>query len=85
MPIVPMRLQPMPEFEPFAQPVMAHDKVRYVGEALAVVLAESARSPRTRWTRSRSTSSRCRRCADGTSAAKDKTLLFERSRHQSSR
>ncbi len=42
MPIVPMRLQPMPEFEPFAQPVMARDKVRYVGEALAVVLADSA-------------------------------------------
>ena len=38
---VPMRLQPLPEFEPFAQPVIAHDKVRYVGEALAVVLAES--------------------------------------------
>jgi carbon-monoxide dehydrogenase large subunit len=41
-PIVPMRLQPMPEFEPFAQPVMARDKVRYVGEALAMVLADSA-------------------------------------------
>ena len=37
-----MRLQPMPEFEPFAQPVMARDKVRYVGEALAMVLADSA-------------------------------------------
>ncbi len=42
IPVVPMRLQPMPEFEPFAQPVMARDKVRYVGEALAVVLADSA-------------------------------------------
>ena len=42
IPIVPMRLQPMPEFEPFAQPVMARDKVRYVGEALAMVLADSA-------------------------------------------
>jgi len=41
-PVVPMRLQPMPEFEPFAQPVMARDKVRYVGEALAMVLADSA-------------------------------------------
>ena len=41
VPRVPMRLQPLPEFEPFAQPVIAHDKVRYVGEALAVVLAES--------------------------------------------
>ena len=42
IPIVPMRLQPMPEFEAFAQPVMARDKVRYVGEALAMVLADSA-------------------------------------------
>jgi carbon-monoxide dehydrogenase large subunit len=41
-PRVPMRLQPMPEFEAFAQPAMASDKVRYVGEALAMVLADSA-------------------------------------------
>ena len=42
VPRVPMRLQPMPEFEVFGQPVMARDKVRYVGEALAMVLAEGA-------------------------------------------
>src|SRR6202040_2157501 len=42
VPQVPMRLQPLPQFAPFAQPVLAHAKVRYVGEALAVVLAESA-------------------------------------------
>jgi aerobic carbon-monoxide dehydrogenase large subunit len=41
IPNVPMRLQPLPQFEPFAQPVMAHDKVRYVGEILAMVLADS--------------------------------------------
>jgi aerobic carbon-monoxide dehydrogenase large subunit len=41
-PVVPMRLQPLPDFEPFAQPVMAHDKVRYVGEALAMVIADTA-------------------------------------------
>src|SRR5262249_40683039 len=40
-PIVPMRLQPLPEFKPFEQPVIAHDKVRYVGEPLAVVIADS--------------------------------------------
>ena len=40
-PIVPMRLQPLPEFKPFEQPVIAHDKVRYVGEPIAVVLADS--------------------------------------------
>jgi carbon-monoxide dehydrogenase large subunit len=42
VPRVPMRLQPLPEFEPVGQPVIAHSKVRYVGEALAVVLAETA-------------------------------------------
>jgi len=38
---VPMRLQPLPDFLRFGQPVMAETKVRYVGEALALVLAES--------------------------------------------
>jgi aerobic carbon-monoxide dehydrogenase large subunit len=42
VPRVPMRLQPLPELEPVAQPVIAESKVRYVGEALAVVLAETA-------------------------------------------
>ena len=40
-PIIPMRLQPLPEFKPYEQPVIAHDKVRYVGEPIAVVLATS--------------------------------------------
>jgi hypothetical protein len=40
-PIVPMRLQPLPEFKPFEQPAIAHDKVRYVGEPVAVVLADT--------------------------------------------
>ncbi|MGH6672478.1 MAG: xanthine dehydrogenase family protein molybdopterin-binding subunit [Xanthobacteraceae bacterium] len=42
LPVVPMRLQPMPEFAPFAQPVMAREKIRYVGEAIAMVLADTA-------------------------------------------
>ena len=42
VPRVPMRLQPLPQFEAVAQPVIAEDKVRYVGEAIAVVLADSA-------------------------------------------
>ncbi len=41
VPRVPMRLQPLPDFLQFGQPVMAETKVRYVGEALALVLAES--------------------------------------------
>ncbi len=42
VPRVPMRLQPLPEFEAYGQPVMARDKIRYVGEALAMVLADDA-------------------------------------------
>src|SRR5689334_8772670 len=41
-PIIPMRLQPLPEFKPFEQPVIAADKVRDVGEPIAVVLADWA-------------------------------------------
>src|SRR5262249_29412627 len=40
-PVIPMRLQPLPEFKPFEQPVIAGEKVRYVGEPIAVVLADS--------------------------------------------
>src|SRR3984957_240904 len=41
VPIVPMRLQPLPDSRPYEQPVIAHQKVRYVGEPMAVVLASS--------------------------------------------
>src|SRR5262245_53809520 len=40
-PVIPMRLQPLQQFKPYEQPVLAHDKVRYVGEPIALVLAES--------------------------------------------
>jgi carbon-monoxide dehydrogenase large subunit len=42
VPAIPLRLLPLPELVPFEQPVIAHDKVRYVGEPLAVVVADSA-------------------------------------------
>lgn len=42
IPYIPMRLHPLPELEPFWQPVIAHDKVRYVGEPIAFVVADSA-------------------------------------------
>jgi carbon-monoxide dehydrogenase large subunit len=41
MPRVPLRLQPLPALEPFHQPMLAHQKVRYVGEPVAVVVAET--------------------------------------------
>jgi carbon-monoxide dehydrogenase large subunit len=42
MPAVNIRLQPLPSLVPFHQPVLAHEKVRYVGEPIAVVLAATA-------------------------------------------
>ncbi|MGH8639963.1 MAG: xanthine dehydrogenase family protein molybdopterin-binding subunit, partial [Burkholderiales bacterium] len=41
IPTIPFR-RPNPTIAPFAQPVLADDVVRYVGEPLAVVLADSA-------------------------------------------
>ena len=37
-----MRQELLPEFKPYQQPVIASDKVRYVGEPIAVVVADSA-------------------------------------------
>jgi aerobic carbon-monoxide dehydrogenase large subunit len=42
VPRIPLRLDPLPDLKRFEQPVIAEDKVRYVGEPIAVVLAESA-------------------------------------------
>jgi carbon-monoxide dehydrogenase large subunit len=42
VPTIPLRLVPLPEMVPFEQPGIAGPKVRYVGEPVAVVLAESA-------------------------------------------
>ena len=41
VPRIPLRLLPLPGTECFLQPVIAADRVRYVGEPVAVVLAES--------------------------------------------
>jgi carbon-monoxide dehydrogenase large subunit len=42
IPRIPMRQEPMPELMLFEQPVISTDTVRYVGEPVAMVLAESA-------------------------------------------
>ncbi len=42
VPRIPMRQEPMPELLPFEQPVIATDRVRYAGEPIALVLADSA-------------------------------------------
>lgn len=42
VPMIPVRMEPRPELVRFEQPVLAHRKVRYVGEPMAVVVADSA-------------------------------------------
>src|SRR5215813_12871058 len=42
IPRIPLRQEAMPAFARFEQPVTAHDKVRYVGEPIALVVAETA-------------------------------------------
>ena len=41
VPLIPLRLAPMAEYAAFVQPVIATGKVRYVGEPVAVVIADS--------------------------------------------
>jgi carbon-monoxide dehydrogenase large subunit len=77
IPLVPMRLQPMPEFEAFGQPVMARDKVRYVGEALAMVLADSAGVAEDALGAIEVDIEPLPAVANWRSAAKNETLLFE--------
>jgi carbon-monoxide dehydrogenase large subunit len=77
IPLVPMRLQPMPEFEAFRQPVMARDKVRYVGEALAMALADSAGVAEDALGAIEVDIETLPAVANWQSAAKNETLLFE--------
>ena len=41
VPKIALRLDPLPEFKAFEQPVIAYKKVRYVGEPVALVLADT--------------------------------------------
>jgi carbon-monoxide dehydrogenase large subunit len=77
VPHVPMRLQPLPQFAPFAQPVMAHAKVRYVGEALTLVLADSAALAEDALEAIEVDIESLPAVADRRASAQDRSLLFE--------
>lgn len=76
-PIVPMRLQPLPQFKPFEQPVIAHEKVRYVGEPIAVILADSVAIGEDALEAIALEIEELPAIADWTVAARNKSLLFE--------
>ncbi len=84
IPTVNIRLQPMPSLVPFHQPVLAETTVRYVGEPIAVVLADSSGD-----CRRRGGSHRCRdrgsarRHRDRNHRGAGTALLFPGARQQS--
>jgi aerobic carbon-monoxide dehydrogenase large subunit len=41
VPTIPLRLAPLPQLVPYEQPVIAQDHVRYVGEPIAIVIADT--------------------------------------------
>ena len=48
VPTIPLRHDPLPQSKRYEQPVIADDKVRYVGEPIAVVVADSVGAGRGR-------------------------------------
>jgi aerobic carbon-monoxide dehydrogenase large subunit len=78
-PVIAMRLQPLPEFKPYEQLVLARDKVRYVGEPVAVVVAESIAIGEDALEAIALEIEPLAAVADCETAAKDESLLFEAS------
>jgi carbon-monoxide dehydrogenase large subunit len=77
MPTIPLRQDSSPAFQPFEQPVLAHDKVRYVGEPIAVVLAESAAAAEDALDAIAVTIEPLPTVANSVAARTDRSLLFE--------
>jgi carbon-monoxide dehydrogenase large subunit len=77
IPTIPLRQESSPAFEPFQQPVIAHDKVRYVGEPLAVVLAASAAAAEDALDAIAVDIAPLPAIVDFTAAARGEALLFE--------
>src|SRR5215472_12777203 len=77
VPTIPLRQDSSPEFKPFEQPVLAHDKVRYVGEPIAVVLADSAAAAEDALDAIAVTIEPLPAVATSAAARSDRSLLFE--------
>ena len=78
VPVIPLRLANLPEFKDYLQPVIAQRQGALCRRAAGGGgRGDARRWPRTRWRRSKSTSSGCRRCRTGTPRHRDQSLLFE--------
>ena len=79
VPVIPLRLANLPEFKAYLQPVIAKDKVRYVGEPLAVVVAETQALAEDALEAIEVDIEPLPAVADRHAAASDQSLLFEES------
>ena len=77
VPTIPLRLVPMSDLVPYEQPVIANGKVRYVGEPIAVVVAESAAIAEDALELIAVEIETLPPCVDTRSAAANQSLLFE--------
>jgi carbon-monoxide dehydrogenase large subunit len=77
VPVIPLRLAPLKGFENYLQPVIAQDKVRYVGEPVAVVVAETQAAAEDALEKIELDIERLPALPDRRAAAADKSLLFE--------
>jgi carbon-monoxide dehydrogenase large subunit len=78
IPVIPLRLANLPEFKGYLQPVIASDKVRYVGEPIAVVVAETQALAEDALERIDVDIERLPALADRHAAASANALLFEK-------
>ncbi len=79
IPLIPLRLAILPEYKPYLQPVIAADKVRYVGEPIAIVVAETQAVAEDALDAITVDIEPLPPIPDRASAALDKSLLFEES------
>src|SRR5215208_543897 len=79
VPTIPLRQESLPVFKRFEQPVIAHGKVRYVGEPIAVVLADSAARAEDALDAIALDIEALPAVADRAAARRDDVLLFEES------
>jgi len=77
VPLIAMRQELLPAFAPYQQPVIACGKVRYVGEAVAVVVAESAAAAEDALEAIEAEIESLPAVPDRACARRDDTLLFE--------
>jgi aerobic carbon-monoxide dehydrogenase large subunit len=77
VPTIPLRLAPQADLVPYEQPVIATGKVRYVGEPIAVVIAESAAVAEDALELIELELEALPPCIDTRTAADDRSLLFD--------